>query len=67
MSATDFLSIATSICPEKVAIAFEGKRHTFSQLSDRVNRLANALSNLGADKGDRVAVLQISCNQYGKA
>ena len=63
MNTTDFLSIATSICPGKVAIVFEGKRHTFSQLNDRLNRLANALSNLGVDKGDRVAMLQVNCNQ----
>ncbi len=63
MNTTDFLSIATSICPDKVAIVFEGKRHTFSQLNDRLNRLANALSNLGVDKGDRVAMLQVNCNQ----
>ena len=63
MNTTDFLSIATSICPDKVAIVFEGKRYTFSQLNDRLNRLANALSNLGVDKGDRVAMLQVNCNQ----
>ena len=63
MNATDFLSIATSICPDKVAIIFEGKRYTFNQLNDRVNSLANALSNLGVSKGDRVALLQVNCNQ----
>ena len=64
MNTTDFLSIATSICPDKVAIAFEGKRYTFSQLTERVNRLANALSNLGVHRGDRVAMLQVNCNQH---
>ena len=63
MNTTDFLNIATSICPDKVAIIFEGKRYTFSQLNERVNRLANALSNLGVSKGDRVAMLQVNCNQ----
>jgi len=64
MNTTDFLSIATSICPNRAAIVFEGKRYTFSQLNDRVNRLANALSNLGVDKGDRLAMLQVNCNQF---
>jgi len=63
MNTTDFLSIATSICPDRVAIIFEGKRYTFSQLTDRVNRLANAFLNLGVQKGDRVALLQVNCNQ----
>ena len=63
MNTTDFITIANSICPDKVAISFEEKRYTFSQLNDRVNRLANALSNLGVNKGDRVAILQVNCNQ----
>ncbi|MFC1977313.1 class I adenylate-forming enzyme family protein [Chloroflexota bacterium] len=63
MNTTDFLTISTAICPDKDAIVFEGKRHTFSQLSDRVNRLSNALSNLGIQKGDRVAMLQVNANQ----
>jgi len=63
MNTADFLNIATSICPDKVAIVFEGKRYTFSQLNERVNKLANALSNLGVSKDDRVAILQVNCNQ----
>ena len=63
MNTTDFLNIATSICPDKTAIVFEGKRDTFSQLNDRVNRLVGALSRLGVNKGDRVALLQVNCNQ----
>ena len=63
MNTTEFLTIATSICPDKVALVFEGKRYTFSQLGDRVNRLGNALSNLGVQTGDRVAMLHVNCNQ----
>ncbi len=63
MNTTDFLSIATAICPDKTAIVFEDKRYTFSQLSERVNRLANGLLKLGIKKGDRVSFLQVNCNQ----
>ncbi|MFC2051196.1 class I adenylate-forming enzyme family protein [Chloroflexota bacterium] len=63
MNTAEFLSIATAICPEKDAIVFEGKRYTFSQLNERVNRIGNALSNLGVQKGDRVAMLQVNTNQ----
>ncbi len=63
MNTTEFLSIAVAICPDKMATVFEGKRYTFSQLNDRVNSLANALSKLGVKKGDRVAILQVNCNQ----
>ncbi len=67
MNTTDFLSIATSICPDRVAIIFEGKRYTFSQLSERVDKLANAFLKLGIKKGDRVAMLQVNCNQCVEA
>jgi len=63
MNTTDFLNIATAICPDKTAIVFEDKRYTFSQLNERVNRLANGLLKLGIKKGDRVAFLQVNCNQ----
>lgn len=63
MNTTEFIDIATAICPDKVAIVFEGERYTFSQLNERVNRLANGLLNLGVSKGDRVALLQVNCSQ----
>ena len=63
MNTAEFLLVTTAICPDEVAIVFEDKRYTFSQLSERVNRLANALSNLGVRKGDRIAMLQVNANQ----
>ena len=63
MITTEFLAMAASICPQRTAIVFEGERYTFRELSERVNRLANALLNLGVEKGDRVAIIQVNCNQ----
>jgi acyl-CoA synthetase (AMP-forming)/AMP-acid ligase II len=63
MNTTEFLNIATAICPDKEVIVFEGNRYTFTQLNDRVNRLGNALLNMGIAKGDRVATLAVNCNQ----
>ncbi len=63
MNTTEFLTISSAICPDQTAIVFEGKRFTFAQLSERVNRLANALAGLGVAKGDSVALLQVNCNQ----
>ncbi|MFC1872583.1 class I adenylate-forming enzyme family protein [Chloroflexota bacterium] len=63
MNTYEFLDISTAICPDRLAIIFEGKRFTFGDLNDRVNRLANALAGLGVKKGDRVAILQVNCNQ----
>ena len=67
MNTAEFLMVATAICPDKDAIVFEGKRHTFSQLNERANRLGNALSNLGVQKGDRVAILQVNTAQCVEA
>ena len=64
MNTTDFLNIASTICPNKNLIVFGGQRWTFAQTSERVNRLANALSQLGVEKGDRIGMLEVNCNQY---
>jgi acyl-CoA synthetase (AMP-forming)/AMP-acid ligase II len=67
MNTTDFLSIANAICPERDCIVFEGKRWTYAQVWERVNKLANALRKIGAEKGDRIGMLQVNCNQYVEA
>ena len=67
MNTAEFLIIVTAICPDKEAIVFEGKRYTFSQLNERVNRLGNALSKLSIQKGDRVAMMQVNTNQCVEA
>jgi len=67
VNTTEFLMITSSICPDRPAIIFEGKKYSFADLSQRVNRLANALLGLGVEKGDRVAILQVNCNQYVEA
>ena len=64
MKTSEFLTIASSICPDRNAIVFEGQRLRFSELQDRVNRLANALIAAGIQKGDRIAVLQVNCPEY---
>ena len=67
MNTTEFLMIASSICPDRDLIVFEGQRFTFERTYERVNRLANALAGLGVIKGDRVGMLQVNCNQYIEA
>jgi acyl-CoA synthetase (AMP-forming)/AMP-acid ligase II len=64
MNTTDFLNIAHAICPDRELMVFDGKRWTFDQTNDRVNRLANALTGLGVEKGDRIGILQVNCSQY---
>ncbi len=64
MNTTEFLMITSAIVPDRTAIVFEGKRFTFGQLNERSSRLANAMIDMGVQKGDRVAMLQVNCNQY---
>ena len=67
MNTTDFLSIATAICPDRDAVVFEGKRWTYAHINERINRLARALNTLGVEKGDRIGMLEVNCNQYLEA
>ena len=55
MITTELLNIASSICPERVAVSSEGIKYTYVGLSERVDRLAKSLLGLGVSKGDRVA------------
>ena len=64
MNTTDFLSIATAICPERDCVVFEGKRYTYANMNDRVNQLAHVLIGLGVQKGNRIGVLSVNCNQH---
>ena len=67
MKTTEFLTIASAIVPDRAAIIFDGQEISFGALQGRVNRLANALADLGVRRGDRVAVMQVNCNQIIEA
>ncbi len=43
--------------PDREALVFEDQRTTWTQLNERVNRLADAFLSLGVKKGDKVAML----------
>ena len=64
MNTTEFLNISSLIVPERPCVIFEGKRFSFAEVADRVNRLSNALQGMGIQKGDRVSILQVNCNQF---
>ena len=64
MNFSEFLTIASAIVPDRSATVFEGRRQTYAELQDNVNRLANALSDLGVGPGDRVAILQVNCPEH---
>ena len=63
MNTSEFLIIASAIVPDRPALLFEGVQFSFSQIQERVNRVANALADLGIGPGDRVATMQVNCHQ----
>ncbi len=62
MNTTEFLMIASAIVPDRTAIVFDGQQISFQMLQERVNRLANAMADLGIAPGHRVAAMQTNCH-----
>ena len=63
MNTTELLTIASAIVPDRTAMVFEDERISYVRLQERVVRLSNALADLGVGRGDRVAAMQVNCNQ----
>jgi acyl-CoA synthetase (AMP-forming)/AMP-acid ligase II len=63
MNVGRFLDLSVARSPEKTAIVSQGRRYTFAQVRDRVQRLMTGLINLGVGKGDRVATLMWNCSE----
>ena len=53
----DFLRRPVELYADKTAIVDGAKRFTYREYQTRVNRLSNALRDLGIGKGDRVCIL----------
>jgi long-chain acyl-CoA synthetase len=49
---------------DKTAIAFYGRKMTYKELRDQVDRFATALQDLGVRKGDKVALLLLNSPQF---
>ena len=64
MLITDWVANNARRFPNKIGIVSGETRLTFAQFAQRVNRLANALLDLGLEKGDRVAFLDRNCPWY---
>lgn len=63
----DLVRRNSKLFPDRSAFIFEGKRITWSQADERINRLAHALLDLGAKREDRIAVFSKNCNEYLEA
>ena len=57
MNVGEFLDIASFRYPDKTGVVFGGRRYTFSQIMDRVQRVMTGMARLGVKKGERVSAL----------
>ena len=60
MNTSEFLMISSAIVPDRPVMFFDDEAITFSEFQERVNKLANALSDQGVVAGDRVAMMQVN-------
>jgi fatty-acyl-CoA synthase len=58
-----FLERSVRLFGPKTAVVCEGQRWTYSQFGERVERLANALLNMGIQHNERVAYLGYNCHR----
>ncbi|HEX2050930.1 MAG TPA: long-chain fatty acid--CoA ligase [Actinomycetota bacterium] len=63
-SAYSLLEETAARFPDRPAVSFFGKRLTYRQLADEVDRCARWLTSLGVGKGDRVGLVLPNCPQY---
>ena len=63
MRTSEILMISGAIVPDRTAIQFDDDAISFMELQQRSNRLANAMADQGVGRGDRVAFMQVNCNQ----
>ncbi|MEG4595032.1 long-chain-fatty-acid--CoA ligase [Microcoleus sp. F8_C2] len=56
MNIAHHIERSRSLSPDKVALIFEDKSYTYTQLDQLTNRVANGLRELRIHKGDRVAL-----------
>jgi acyl-CoA synthetase (AMP-forming)/AMP-acid ligase II len=66
MLISDIPEIAAHHAPNNVAIHFEGRWWTFTELRDRSWKLSNAMATIAAP-GDRIAILSENCPEYAEA
>lgn len=64
MNMTQGLKRSLQQTPHKAAVRYLGREWTFSELGDRVARLASALQAQGMRDGDLVAMLSLNSSRY---
>ena len=61
MNIGNLLSRHAQYQPNKLALVFEDRRLTYKEYNQNVNRLANALLDMGIQKGDKISTLLPNC------
>ena len=64
MNITHGLRRALQINPNGLATVFGDRRRNWREIGERVSRLAAGLRALGANPGDRVAMLSLNSDRY---
>jgi long-chain acyl-CoA synthetase len=63
-SVVDTINEATEKWKDKTAVVFYGRKVSYKELRDQVDRFATALHDLGVKKGDKVALLLLNSPQF---
>ena len=64
MNTCELLEISSSIVPDRTAVIFENQKFSYKEINQRSNILANSFSEMGIEKGDRIALLDVNSNQH---
>ena len=64
MNTTHGLRRALQINPNGLATVFGNRRRNWSEIGERVSRLAAGIRALGVETGDRVAILSLNSDRY---